>query len=365
MTTQTSKQHAASSQYTCIFTINSITPPPPPARCTNLTYPRYIGTDGDMPLTTLRCRTPLVLLTCALPNPCPTPDIAAGTCLQPSQTYTGCSGWAYYVPSTFKTCEYVFTVAQPPLLFQIEEWYYPLQFFGACSGWAPRSMTLVADYTYTISLPACQLLQEFMFVPQFFGGNTTLCPKLGCFNWKQGKIGVGLLDTSGAALQPGGGSGFLPASGDYNLTLYTNHPSPALRFTLKFAIANAKPSLAISGTKSVTNAAAFPVIITASQPTIFNASCVVVKCPSSSSSSSSSSCSWSPNFPVAPPYTSTTFTITINVNTSSSSPSPSGFIITITVTNACLLTSAGGGGGGLPVEVASWWEVLQTLNHKP
>ena len=59
--------------------------------CTDLAYPRYIGSNG--------------------------------TCLQPGNNYSGCAGFAYYVPPTFKTCEYVFSVSQPPLALQIEEWY--------------------------------------------------------------------------------------------------------------------------------------------------------------------------------------------------------------------------------------------------
>ena len=81
-------------------------------------------------------------------------------------------------------------------------------------------MSLVGDYTYSVSLKGCRLHQEFMFVPVLFGNNQAICPKLGCFNWKQGKMGVGALNLSGASLQPGGGSGYLPASGDYNMTLY-------------------------------------------------------------------------------------------------------------------------------------------------
>ncbi len=126
-------------------------------------------------------------------------------------------------------------------------------------------MALVADYTYTVSLKGCRLHQPFMFVPVLFGGNETLCPKLGCKNWKQGKIGVGSLNASKAALQPGGGSGFLPASGDYNMTLYTNHADPNLRFTVTFVIGGVRPSIVVKGFKSVTNATSFPIIIAASE----------------------------------------------------------------------------------------------------
>ncbi len=135
-------------------------------------------------------------------------------------------------------------------------------------------MVLVADYTYTVSLKGCKLHQQFMFVPFLFGGNESLCPKLGCKNWKQGKIGIGAINRSWAALQPGGGGGFLPASGDYTMTLYTNHSDPNLRFSVKFVIAGAKPSIVVRGLKSVTNATFFPATIFASHvcvPCLINA----------------------------------------------------------------------------------------------
>jgi hypothetical protein len=200
--------------------------------CTNLPYPRFIGTQGR--------------------------------CLPLGQNYTNCIGFQFYVPPGFNTCEYVLRTADAPLPFVIEEWYHPLHFFGACSDWRESAMTLIADYTYSISLRGCKLHQPFMFVPVLFGGNEVLCPKLGCKNWKQGKVGLGAVSLSGAALQPGGGSGFLPASGDYNMTLYTNHSDPDLRFSVKFNISGMKPSIVVSGPKSVTNATSFPVVITAS-----------------------------------------------------------------------------------------------------
>jgi hypothetical protein len=126
-------------------------------------------------------------------------------------------------------------------------------------------MILSGDHTYTLSLHDCTLHSEFMFVPYLFGGNSSLCPKLGCFNWKQGKIGIGTTSSSGAVLQPGGGSGFLPASGDYIMTLYTNHSDATRSFTLNFTIINPQPSMVVKGLKSLTSAASFPVMLVASQ----------------------------------------------------------------------------------------------------
>ena len=48
------------------------------------------------------------------------------------------------------------------------------------------------------------------------------------------------------------------------MTLYTNHSDPDLRFSVKFDISGVKPSIVVSGPKSVTNATSFPVVITAS-----------------------------------------------------------------------------------------------------
>lgn len=80
-----------------------------------------------------------------------------------------------------------------------------------------------------------------------------------------GKLGVGAVYRSGAALQPGGGSGFLPTSGDYNITLYTNHSDVRNRFTLAFVISSPKPSLVVKGPRAVTGETTSSVHLIASE----------------------------------------------------------------------------------------------------
>ena len=115
--------------------------------------------------------------------------------------------------------------------YKLEPWYEGLYYFGDSCWDGTCSMDHVADFTLQLKALRIDLSSrgEYMFVSP----GPTPTPPLGDKNWKQGKIGVGEVIgynastlTTTQKLYPGGGSGFWPSKGVYDLTLRTaGHPT--------------------------------------------------------------------------------------------------------------------------------------------
>ena len=111
-------------------------------------------------------------------------------------------------------------------------------------GWAPRPMSLVADYTYRIRSLHVDAGQEFMFV-QKLPEPRTYTPPLGELNFKQGKIGVG----RGGELYPGGQAGRFSASGLYDITVDT----ASMTILLELHPEQCRPGVTVLGSRGVTD----------------------------------------------------------------------------------------------------------------
>ena len=157
--------------------------------------------------------------------------------------------------------------------FVVEPWFENLNHFGplANADWAPRPMTLVADYTYRIENLQYNANMPFMFVSNTPVPKGGVVPPLGNLNWKQGKIGM----RSAQRTQPGGSGGYIPATGVYNLTLRTaGHPTAPN--TLQLDVARALPSVWVESARSVTNSPNILLEVRFSEPMHgFNAALII------------------------------------------------------------------------------------------